>query len=853
MIPLLSLFGALARYWVRHKVQALLSLTGVVVGVAVFSAIRLANLSALESFSDGVAAFAGRATHRVFSPADAGVPDSVFSLLATSGAARAATPYLESTLRIQHGGTELPITLVGFDFFTEGPFRRLALGDRGDAAPPATISPAFAQERFFTERGAIMISAALAQRLAVGEGATLAARMDGQTKTLRVVGIFQVAPDKRLAFARTAIADVATYQELLGRAGKLDAIHLIVEAGRERQLAALLPPGLTMEAVGRRGERVAAMAEAFQLNLEALGLFALLVAAFVIFNAAAFSVLQRSTAIAVLRSIGATRGAIFFGLLLEGAVLGMLGGVLGVLAGQGLAAVMLRFTSATLFEIILGGAAREVEVVADWPTWAAGLGLGITVSVLGMAWPAIEGSRVSPMDALRRAGRTRRHTRLVVLWSAFGALTLVLAAALTLPKEGSLAAGLAGAGAVAVGFAALCPLALLAISRASTPLLGVLFGPAGRLAGSNLGRSLARSGLAAGSLMVALALALSIEITVKSFRRTFDIWLSQALTADLYIDTRQRDAVIPAETLRLLRAQPWVREFAVLRARHVILGDRRVMVLAMDGHIMPRVARLPLVSGNRATAFAELRAGRIFVSESLARALSLGPGGSLRLPTPGGPRALPIAAVVRNYTHQAGVVYLEQEHYLRLFGAQPIRQAAVWVKPNTDSQRAVGAIESLPGGLELRISPNGEIRREAMRVFDRTFAITDLMGSLAAVVAFFAVVSALTAMLEERMRLLGTLRAIGISRARLALSLAVEASLLALAATVVSWGAGVLMSAVLIFVVNPRAFGWSLQFHPLEGAYFSLGAIAIGAALLGSIYPILRATRLSPAATIREE
>jgi putative ABC transport system permease protein len=109
------------------------------------------------------------------------------------------------------------------------------------------------------------------------------------------------------------------------------------------------------------------------------------------------------------------------------------------------------------------------------------------------------------------------------------------------------------------------------------------------------------------------------------------------------------------------------------------------------------------------------------------------------------------------------------------------------------------------------------------------------------------------ALLEERRRILGYLRAIGLSRRKLALSMAVEAVLIACTAAVMSWGAGLLMSVVLIFSVNRRAFGWTLQFHPGQGPYWSLLGVAVGAALLGAVYPIVQAGRLSVSATIREE
>jgi putative ABC transport system permease protein len=209
--------------------------------------------------------------------------------------------------------------------------------------------------------------------------------------------------------------------------------------------------------------------------------------------------------------------------------------------------------------------------------------------------------------------------------------------------------------------------------------------------------------------------------------------------------------------------------------------------------------------------------------------------------------------VVQNYAAPQGVIYLDKRRYAETFGPQPVEQVALWLRAGTSPGAAIRAIEALPGSEAALVVSNAAVRRDALRVFDRTFAITDLLGSLAALVAFVAVVSALTALLEERTRTLGFLRAIGVSRRRLGFSLGLEALLLAAVSAVVSWGAGLGMAVVLVFVINRRAFGWSLQFLPGQGRYGLLLALALASALLGSLYPILRATRLSIVATIRGE
>jgi len=199
------------------------------------------------------------------------------------------------------------------------------------------------------------------------------------------------------------------------------------------------------------------------------------------------------------------------------------------------------------------------------------------------------------------------------------------------------------------------------------------------------------------------------------------------------------------------------------------------------------------------------------------------------------------------------MIYLERAKFEALFGARPAQQAAIWLKPGSDGEDARRTLAALPGAERLRITLNSQIRQGALRVFERTFAITRLMAGLAAAVAFIAMVSASTALLEERRRLHGYLGAIGVQRGLLARALLLEAGLLALVAGAVSWGVGYVASALLVFVVNRRAFGWTLQFLPGQGAYGSLLALGLAGALLGCAIPIYRLWRAPVLAAIREE
>ena len=355
--------------------------------------------------------------------------------------------------------------------------------------------------------------------------------------------------------------------------------------------------------------------------------------------------------------------------------------------------------------------------------------------------------------------------------------------------------------------------------------------------------------------MVALALALSIGITVASFRATFTLWLDQTITADLYLSpaVEQRGTPFPENLLAALRVQPFVSELAELRTQRVTLAGRDVLVVAVDASTFGRVNRVPVLGADRERAVRALGEGAAWISETLAYPLGLRVGQTLHVPTMGQAVDVPIAAIVQNYSAPTGLVYLDQAAFRKLFGDRPATRAAVWLKPGADLEDARRSVSRLPGAEQVRVALNGQLRQGALRVFDRTFAITGLMSGLAAAVAFIAMISASTALIEERRRIHGYLGAIGVKRRTLALSFLLESGMLALAAGLVSWGVGYVVSAILVFIVNRRAFGWTLQFLPGRGAYFQLMALGVAAALLGSLIPIYRMWRAPILDAIREE
>jgi putative ABC transport system permease protein len=178
---------------------------------------------------------------------------------------------------------------------------------------------------------------------------------------------------------------------------------------------------------------------------------------------------------------------------------------------------------------------------------------------------------------------------------------------------------------------------------------------------------------------------------------------------------------------------------------------------------------------------------------------------------------------------------------------------AVFVQPGFDVAKVRRDLESRLRGYPLVIAPNAALRRAAVEVFDRTFAVTYALEAVAIVVAMLGAANSLLALVLDRRREIGLIRYLGAATAQVRRMILMEAGLLGLLAGSLGLGLGMALSLVLIYVVNKQSFGWTIQFHPpallLAGALLLVWIVTI----LAGVYPARFAARLQPIEVIHEE
>ncbi|MFO8154299.1 FtsX-like permease family protein [Thioalkalivibrio sp.] len=833
------LLRAWLRDWTRHPLQRLLTILGVVIAVAVVLAVDLANQSAQRAFDRSMIEVAGAATHQVLGPVE-GFPEGHYRDLRLQGW-RDLAPIVEGPLRLESGET---IYLLGIDPLAEAPFRE---GAASFGAAPI--------QRLLTEPGTVLVPPQwLDLQSTQGGGDRVSLITPAGTREVTVLAAPEAGDD-----ARVWIADIATAQLFLDRVGRLDRIDARLDRpDAPAALEAALPAGLDLVPVAARDAAARELAQAFRINLTAMSLLALLIAAFLIYNTQTFSVLRRLQVLGDLRLIGVSRQQVMAVVLIEALLVGLLGTLLGAVAGVVLAQALVEQVALTVSDHFFAVAVTAVEPrpLALAAVVALGLGLSL-VSALAPAWEAAQERGVGGSG---RAALERRGRRLARFLLVAGIGVLLLGAAVAALGLGALVGGFVALFLMITGFLLMLPWVLavglrglggLASERQESPLP--------RIAVRSLERGLSRSGPAVVALTLALAAAIGVSVLVGSFRVSVSDWLGQTLTSDVYVVSASPASArggtrLPGAWARTIAAWPEVASVSTGATADAVSDRGMIKLFLLDPHA-DWLDHLPLVRGRVAGLDDRLRGDdAVLITEGFAAHQELGVGDRLEIATPSGRRAFEVAGIYRDYSNPGGMVLIRAE---RFYQGEP---------PGFVSMGLIAApgvpLQALEDRLDrwlaeqpepAMVTRPGAIEAESMAIFDRTFAITHLLRVITLVVAFVAILSALVALQMERAREYAVLRSTGLLPDGVVRLVFLQGALLGLFAAVAAIPLGLGMGWMLIEVINREAFGWRMDVL-LPGLPLAENlALGLGAALLASIYPAWRLARMPLVPALRVE
>ena len=839
------------RYISRRTLQSALFALGVALGVAVIVAIDIASDSAGRAFQLSSESVAGKATHQIVGGPN-GLPSTLYTRLRLELGIGNSAPVVSEFARVD--GSDERLRLLGVDPFAEPPFRSYLAGGESGA-------DAEALNQFIATPGSIVISEGLAGRLGYGLGDSLRISAAGSFHAATVVGILSAADAaSQQALDDLIISDIATAQEWLGMAGRLSRIDLILDADEASRLAAQLPLGTSLIKSGA-DDALAQLLSAFEFNLQALSLLALLVGLFLIYNTVTFSVVQRRGVIGITRSLGMTRSQVFAFVLGEALILGAIGAALGlalgILFGRGAVRLVAQTINDVYFALNVGG------VSIDSFTLFKGAAVGLLASLGAAFLPSLEATRTPPAGIMKRSSGEEGARRLLP-WLSLAAALMVAFGLLLLQAPGDdLYLGFAALMLILVGGACFTPLVMLLLMRLLIVPCGWIFGALGRMACRALIRSLSRTSVAVAALTVAVSVSVGLGAMIGSFRDTVADWLANSLGAQIFISpplfaNNNASVDVDPAALEIIRAMPGVDRVSAARAVTVMAPAYPdlppVNVLASSFDIAGEKRRFRWTQAQPGDHQATLDAGKVMVSESFAWRRAIDElNNHITLVTDRGERDFEIFGVYYDYSTDQGTLYMARSVYDRYFDDPFITSLAAFVADEAATDSLVREMRTRLADYDLLVQDNAGLQRGALEVFDRTFTITIALRLLTTLVAFIGILSALMALQLEQSREYGAMRAIGMTSGQLRRYTLLQTGLMGAVAGALALPIGTVISLVMIYVINVRSFGWTMDFAILPGEYVEAFLAAVIAALLAGVYPAYRLGRLEVAEALRGE
>lgn len=807
-----------------HAGRVLVNVVAVAIGVAMGYAVYLTNQAALAEFSQATRSLTGQGDLEIRGPST-GFDEALYPRLARLQQVAAASPVVEveAHLPTRHEA----LKLLGVDAF------------RASAVNPGLIgrpAPGQRDNLVYLDPAAVFLSPAALAWLKQKPGDTLTVQVGLTTLALRIAGTLPVTHEA----LRLGVMDIAAAQWHFGRLGLLQSINLKLQPGVDmkafrQMLLPMLPAGVAAVTPEDSQRITSNLSRAYRVNLDVLALVALFTGAFLVFSTQALSVIRRRAQLALLRALGMTRGSLLRLVLAEGVAQGLAGAFLGIALGWIIAAGLLRYAGGDLGGGYFPGIRPAVHF--DAAIALAFASLGVVAALLGSAAPAWEASRAQPAQALKAGDEETPLARLRSPWPALAALFAGMALTQAGPVAGLPIFGYAAVGLLLVG-------AILWMPRLAHWVLGVW--PPGRgavpyLALAQLARAPGRAAMGLAGILASFSLMAAMAIMVTSFRVSFEQWLDTVLPAQLYVRASASGdtAYFPDVDQQIIAATPGIARAEFSRTSQILLDPRLPPVAWIAKPIDRRhpEARLALVGASIALSAKD--PPPIWVSEAMKDLYGMHPGQHVSLPLAGHLVPFTVAGIWRDYARQYEAIAINLDDYRRLSNDRRITDAALWLAPQVHTAQLVQSLrQRLPGASHIEIKDSGEIRSTALRVFDRSFAVTYLLEGIAIAIGLFGVGASFSMQASARSREFGVLRYLGATRRQIGAMLALEGAWLGLLGVAAGLVLGLGIALILIYVVNPQSFHWTMSLHmpwillaavaPALVASASLAALASG-------------------------
>ena len=829
-----SVFGPL-----RHAPgRTVLAIAAIALGVALGFAIYLINRVAADEVSLAARSLFGLADLAIES--NGGFDEALYPRVARIEGVEVASPVVQVEAKLI--GQRGALTLLGMDAFRsrrlQPAFARFAETLSRDESDGSSSS-----------KQAVYLSTSAAQGLGLSAGDTLRVQVGLRPEEFEVAGVL---PPVALQ-DRAGVIDIATAQWKFDRLGRLSRINLRLAPGAsparvQQSIEKILPAGARVVAPGQAADEALRLSRAYRSNLTALALVALFTGGFFVYSTQSLAALRRRREFALLHALGITRREQLVLTLLGGAIVGVAGAVLGVALGIAIANLGLNVLGADLGAGFFRGITPSLQW--HWLEAAVFCALGAGVAIVGTLQPALDAAQIPTAAALKSgdvaSGQVRTRWPLVItlLVAAVAALLLPPVAGLPLPGYVSIALLIVGA---VVAMPAILQRLLAAAPRGQSVPWEISI--------SHLRGTARYATLSVSAIVVSFSLMVAMAIMVMSFRNSLDAWTQRILPADLYVRAGSvgQSSHLSETDVAALRSIPGVARLEVSRLTEVSLPENLGTAALVARDIDARQASRVLWIEKQTDKPTPPDAVPVWLSEAAADLLKLPVGAEFDMLIGERPVKASIRGVWRDYEHQRGAIVMERAAYVRLSGDRAINTVWMWLEPTASVEAVQQQVRDLLPQADYDLRTPRELRQLSLQAFDRTFAVTYALELIAILIGLFGISAGTSAQVLARRAEFGVLRHIGLTRAQIASTLAIEGAGLGGLGVVAGLVTGGLVSLILVYVVNRQSFHWSMDLFVPVGLLATLSLALIVSASLIAVFSGRQAMREDAVRVVKED